>query len=43
MNMLLWVALGLCLGWAALWVLLARQVHKQNALEKKLADLESTD
>lgn len=43
MNMLLWVAIGLCIGWAALWAWLARQAQKQSALEKKLAELESTN
>ncbi len=44
MNILMmWVAIGLSLGWAALWALLARQAQKQNVLEKKLTELESTD
>lgn len=43
MDLLLWVALGLSLGWAGAWLILGRQVQKQSALEKKLDNLESTD
>lgn len=43
MSLLLWVTLGVCLGWAGVWWVLGRQVQKQGALEKKLDHLESTD
>jgi hypothetical protein len=43
MNVLLWVAIGLGVGWAALWTLLAWQARRQSTLEKKLDNLESTD
>jgi hypothetical protein len=43
MNLLLWVALGLSVGWAGLWLVLGRQVQRQGELEKKIEKMESRD
>jgi len=40
MTSLTVVAIGLCVGWAILWISLGRQVHGQAELMKKIEALE---